>query len=115
MENIIYNELQTRGYSVDVGIVEIYEKDGVGKYIRKQIEVDFVANKGEDRYYIQSAFSLPTTEKVYQEERPLRGISDYFKKFVIVKDNILTRRDESGLITMGLKTFLLNKDCLEIV
>lgn len=115
MENIIYNELLTRGYQVDVGIVEIYEKGETGKYARRQIEVDFVANKGENRYYIQSAYSLPTMEKIVQEERPLRGISDYFKKFVIVKDNILTRRDESGLITMGLKTFLLDKDSLGAV
>lgn len=112
MENIIYNELLIRGYKVDVGIVEIYEKNESGKYARKQIEVDFVANKGEARYYIQSAFSLPTSEKVVQEERPLRNISDYFKKFVIVKENILPRCDESGLITMGLKTFLLDKDSL---
>lgn len=115
MENIIYNELLTRGYKVDVGIVEIYEKGETGKYVRRQIEVDFVVNKGEERYYIQSAYSLPTIEKIAQEERPLRGISDYFKKFVIVKDNILTRRDESGLITMGLKTFLLDKDSLGTV
>lgn len=115
MENIIYNELLTRGCKVDVGVVDVYEKGETDKYIRRQIEVDFVANKGEDRYYIQSAYSLPTMEKVAQEERPLRGISDYFKKFVIVKDNILTRRDESGLITMGLKTFLLDKDSLGAV
>ena len=108
MENIIFNELLIRGYQVDVGIVEIYEKDEQGKYVRKQIEVDFVANKGEKRCYIQSAFSLPTLEKVNQEERPLRNISDSFKKIVIVKDNILPRVDESGLVTIGLKDFLLN-------
>lgn len=114
MENIIYNELLIRGYQVDVGIVEIYEKDENEKYVRKQIEVDFVANKGEDRCYIQSAFSLPSPEKVQQEERPLRNIPDSFKKFVIVKDNILTRRDESGLITMGLKEFLMNENSLKV-
>lgn len=93
---------------MDVGIVEIYEKDEQGKYVRKQIEVDFVANKGEKRCYIQSAFSLPTLDKVNQEERPLRNISDSFKKIVIVKDNILPRVDESGIVTIGLKDFLLN-------
>lgn len=113
MENVIYNELLIRGYQVDVGIVEIFEKDENGKYVRKQIEVDFVANKGEERCYIQSAFSLPTPEKTQQEERPLRNIADSFKKFVIIKDNILTRRDETGLITMGLKEFLMNKNSLK--
>lgn len=82
MENIIFNELLIRGYQVDVGIVEIYEKDEQGKYVRKQIEVDFVANKGEKRCYIQSAFSLPTLDKVNQEERPLRNISDSFKRLL---------------------------------
>lgn len=108
MKNIIFNELLIRGYQVDVRIVEIYEKDEQGKYVRKQIEVDFVANKGEKRCYIQSAFSLPTLDKVNQEERPLRNISDSFKKIVIVKDNILPRVDESGIVTIGLKDFLLN-------
>ena len=73
MENVIYNELLIRGYQVDVGIVEIFEKDENGKYARKQIEVDFVANKGEERCYIQSAFSLPSPEKAQLEERPLRS------------------------------------------
>lgn len=108
MKNIIFNELLISGYQVNVGIVEIYEKDEQGKYVRKQIEVDFVANKGEKRCYIQSAFSLPTLDKVNQEERPLRNISDSFKKIVIVKDNILPRVDESGIVTIGLKDFLLN-------
>lgn len=108
MKNIIFNELLIRGYQVDVRIVEIYEKDEQGKYVRKQIEVDFVANKGEKRCYIQSAFSLPTLDKVNQEERPLRNISDSFKKIVIVKDTILPRVDESGIVTIGLKDFLLN-------
>ena len=114
MENVIYNELLIRGYQVDVGIVEIYEKGDGEAYVRKQIEVDFVANKGEDRLYIQSAFSLPTPEKVRQEERPLRNIPDSFKKFVIVKENILTRRDDSGLITMGLKEFLMDENSLKV-
>lgn len=114
MENIIYNELLMRGYQVDVGIVEIFEKGEEGKYVRKQIEVDFVANKGEERCYLQSAFALLSPDKVQQEERPLRNIPDSFKKIVITKENILTRRDETGLITMGLKEFLMNENSLQV-
>ncbi|KAB4253881.1 ATP-binding protein [Bacteroides uniformis] len=114
MENVIYNELRMRGYSVDVGVVEINERTDGGKYVRKQIEIDFVANKGSQRYYIQSAFALPTEEKVQQEERPLRNVPDSFKKIVVVKDNIMLHRDENGIITMGLKQFLLNPESLDL-
>lgn len=114
MENIIYNELRIRGYNVDVGVVEINEPAAGGKYSRKQIEIDFVANKGDERYYIQSAFALPSADKTEQEERPLRKIPDSFKKFVIVKDNILTRRNEEGIITVSLKEFLQNPECLKV-
>ncbi len=112
MENIIYNELLRRDYSVDVGVVEIREKDENGNSVRKQIEVDFVVNQGSQRYYIQSAFALPTPEKVKQEERPLKAIPDSFKKIVIVKENILLRRSEDGIVTMGLKQFLLDENSL---
>ena len=114
MENIIYNELRLRGYSVDVGVVEINERVDGGKYVRKQIEIDFVANKGSRRYYVQSAFALPTEEKVQQEERPLKNVTDSFKKIVVVKDNIMLRRDDNGIVTMGLKQFLLNPDSLDL-
>lgn len=114
MENIIYNELRLRGFSVDVGIVEINERQDDGKYIRKQIEIDFVANKGSRRYYIQSAFALPDDEKIRQEERPLINVSDSFKKIVVVKDNILLRRNEDGITTMGLKQFLLDPNSLDL-
>ena len=114
MENIIYNELRGRGYSVDVGVVEINERGDNGKYARKQIEIDFVANKGSQRYYIQSAFALPSEEKVFQEERPLKNVADAFKKIVVVKDNIMLRRDENGIVTMGLKQFLLNPESLDL-
>lgn len=114
MENVIYNELRMRGYSVDVGVVEINERTDGGKYVRKQIEIDFVANKGSQRYYIQSAFALPTEEKVQQEERPLKNVPDSFKKIVVVKDNIMLHRDENGIITMGLKQFLLNPESLDL-
>lgn len=113
MENVIYNELRIRGYSIDVGVVETNERLADGKYSRKQVEIDFVANKGDKRYYIQSAFTLPSPEKVKQEERPLRNIPDSFKKFIIIKDNIITRRSENGIITISLKEFLLNPDCLK--
>ena len=114
MENIIYNELLMRGFRVDVGVVEIFEKNLDGKYNRKQIEIDFVANKGDNRYYIQSALSLPDMEKINQEERPLCNVKDSFKKFVIVKEDILIRKNENGIITMGLKDFLLNQESLSV-
>lgn len=114
MENIIYNELRIRGYSIDVGVVEINERLTDGRYSRRQVEIDFVANKGDERYYIQSAFALPSADKVKQEERPLRNIADSFKKFIIVKDNIMTRRSEEGIVTISLKEFLLNPDCLKV-
>ncbi|WP_301093135.1 ATP-binding protein [Bacteroides acidifaciens] len=114
MENVIYNELRMRGYSVDVGVVEINERTSDGTYARKQIEIDFVANKGSQRYYIQSAFALPSFEKVTQEERPLKNVPDSFKKIIVVKDNIMLRRDDNGITTMGLKQFLLDPNSLEL-
>lgn len=114
MENVIYNELRMRGYSVDVGVIEINERTSEGTYARKQIEIDFVANKGSQRYYIQSAFALPSLEKVAQEERPLKNVPDSFKKIIVVKDNIMLRRDDNGITTMGLKQFLLDPHSLEL-
>ncbi len=107
MENIIYNELLYRGYNVDVGIVEIREKN-----IRKQTEVDFVCNQADKRYYIQVALSLPTREKTLQEERPLMNINDNFKKIIIVKDCKKSWTTEEGILIIGLQEFLLNKDSL---
>ena len=114
MENVIYNELRMRGYSVDVGVIEINERTSDGTYARKQIEIDFVANKGSQRYYIQSAFALPSLEKVAHEERPLKNVPDSFKKIIVVKDNIMLRRDDNGITTMGLKQFLLDPHSLEL-
>lgn len=108
MENVIYNELVMRGYSVDVGVVEYRDGDD-----RKQVEVDFVVNRGSQRYYIQSAFAMPTEEKRQQELRPLHAVGDTFKKMVIVKDDILLRRDDYGIVTLGLRQFLLEQDSLE--
>ena len=113
MENIIYNELKRRGYSVDVGLVEI--RDNVdGKRVRKQLEVDFIAYKGNNKYYIQSAFSIPDEIKKMQEERPLLNIPDSFKKIVIVGNYIKLKRDEMGITTMGIREFLKKEKSLDL-
>lgn len=114
MENIIYNELRNRGYSVDVGIVEKRNMTEDGKKEKKQLEVDFVANLGSKRYYIQSAFSMPTEEKRQQEKASLLNINDSFKKIVIVKDVVKVTRDENGITTMSVYDFLLNENSLEM-
>lgn len=114
MENVIYNELRMRGYSVDVGVVPIAEKDAEGKVIRKQLEVDFVCNMGSLRYYIQSAFSLPDEAKRTQEIRPFRKIDDSFKKIIITKDIVSPYYDEYGILTVNVYDFLLDPKCLEI-
>ena len=113
MENVIYNELRMRGYSVDVGVIPIAEKDKDGKVTRKQLEVDFVCNMGSVRYYIQSAYSLPDETKHIQEIRPFRRIDDSFKKIVITKDVVQPNYDEYGILTINIYDFLLNPDCLE--
>ena len=109
MENIIYNELLVRGYNVDVGVVEVREKA-----IRKKLEVDFVCNLGNKRYYIQSALNLDTQEKTIQESKSLNNIGDSFKKIIIVKDNIKLWRTEDGIVVMGIQEFLLNQNSLEL-
>lgn len=114
MENVIYNELRIRGYKVDVGMVEKREKDKNGQYVRKQLEVDFVANQGSKRYYIQSAFEMPTTEKENQESASLLRINDSFKKIIVVKEDIKPKRNEAGIVTIGLLDFLLDKNSLDL-
>ena len=114
MENIIYNELRIRGYKVDVGLVEHYSTGKDGKRQKKQLEVDFVATKGSEKYYIQSAFAMNNEEKIAQEQRSLVHISDSFKKIIIVADNIKVRRNEEGITTMGLRNFLLDENSLNI-
>ena len=113
MENVIYNELRMRGYSVDVGVVTIAEKDKDGKVSRRQLEVDFVCNRGSSRYYIQSAYSLPDEMKRVQEIRPFRKIDDSFKKIVITKDIVAAHYDEYGILTLNIYDFLLNPESLE--
>ncbi|WP_455947207.1 ATP-binding protein [Eubacterium ramulus] len=114
MENIIYNELRSRGYSVDVGVVEKRGKDENGKEYKNQLEIDFVANLGSKRYYIQSAFSMPTEEKRIQEKASLVNVNDSFKKIIVVKDVINVTRDEDGITTMSIYDFLLKENSLEL-
>ena len=113
MENVIYNELRTRGYQVDVGVVPISLRDEDGKVIRKQLEVDFVCNLGSKRYYIQSAFSLPDQQKWEQETRPFRKIEDSFKKIIITHDMLPLHYDESGVLMMNIYDFLMDPTSLE--
>ena len=114
MENIIYNELRSRGYTVDVGVVEKRGTDENGKEYKNQLEIDFVANLGSKRYYIQSAFSMPTEEKRIQEKVPLVNVNDSFKKIIVVKDVVNVTRDEDGITTMSIYDFLLKENSLEL-
>ena len=113
MENIVYNELLIRGYNVDVGIVDVFAKNGEGKRVHKQLEVDFVVNQGSQRYYIQVAYDMASAEKQTQELNSLRNISDSFKKIVIVNGTKKPWRNEEGFVIMGMKYFLLHADSLE--
>lgn len=110
MENIIYNELIVRGYNVDVGVVEIRDENKN----RKQLEVDFVCNLGNKRYYVQSTLNLDTREKTIQEERPLMSINDNFKKIIVVKDNMKHWITEEGILVIGIHEFLLNPNSLDL-
>lgn len=114
MENVIYNELRSRGYSVDVGVVEKRGRNEEGKEERTYLEIDFIANLGSKRYYIQSAFSMPTEEKRIQEKASLINIGDSFKKIIIVKDVVNVTRDEDGITTMSIYDFLLKENSLEL-
>ena len=114
MENVIYNELLIRGFNVDVGVVEYNYKDEAGKSKRKQLEVDFVANQADRRYYIQSALYVGTTEKRLQETNSLNRIDDSFKKIVVVKDNIIPWHDEKGVLYVGIEQFLLDESAMEL-
>ena len=110
MENVIYNELRMRGYSVDVGAVHTFAKDRNGKTVRKNLEVDFVVNRGSERVYIQSAYMLPDQEKTIQEQRPLLYLPDNFRKVIIVGDRYLSNYNEDGIQLVGLFDFLLKTD-----
>ena len=114
MENIIYNELRIRGYHVDVGLVEQFGKNSENKTTKKQLEVDFVVTRGSEKYYIQSAFAMPTPDKQMQEERPLNAIGDSFKKIIVVRDHIKVRRNDMGIVTVGIRNFLLDENSLNL-
>lgn len=113
MENVVYNEMRHRGFLVDVGNVGIRVKDEDGKWRRVTLEVDFVCNLGSRRYYLQSAYRLPDDEKVQQEKRSLHQIGDSFKKIVVVGERMKLRRDESGIVMMGIYEFLSEPELLE--
>ena len=114
MENIIYNELRIRGYHVDVGLVEQFGKNSENKTTKKQFEVDFVVTRGSEKYYIQSAFAMDSESKQEQEERPLNAIGDSFKKIIVVRDNIKVRRNDMGIVTIGIRNFLLDENSLNL-
>ncbi len=113
MENVLYNDLIRRGMNVDVGFVEYNTKDADGKKIRKQLEVDFVVNKGDKRFYIQSALSIADPDKKAQETASLMRIPDSFSKIVVVRDYLNPWRDETGIVYMGIEQFLLDEDILK--
>lgn len=113
MENIIYNELLCRGCSVDVGVVEVSEKNE-GRQVRKQCEIDFVVNDGAKKYYIQSALSISDPDKMETELRPLKNARDFFKKIIISKSSMKPWTDEDGILHLGLYEFLLNENALEL-
>ena len=114
MENVIYNELLHRGFSVDVGVVPVQESDDLGKQVRKQLEVDFVANKGSQRYYIQSAFEISSKEKMQQETHSFLNISDSFKKIIIQRQAVIPWHNEQGILNIGLFDFLLNPGSIDL-
>lgn len=114
MENVIYNELRIRGFNVDVGVVPVYIRDQEGKNKRVTYEIDFVCNKGNQRYYIQSAYRLESEEKIRQEENSLRNVDDSFKKIIIVGNPILVERNNAGITTMSIYDFLLKENSLEL-
>jgi len=108
MENVIYNELKIRGYNVDVGVVEVRENDD-----KKKLEIDFIVNKGYDRYYIQSALNIDSDDKKMQELRPLLNVNDFFKKIIVVNGDIPKYKNEDGILIIGIYEFLLNENSLE--
>ena len=114
MENIIFNELKIRGFNVDVGVVTQHDHNGKGNGVRKQLEIDFVCNKGSRRYYIQSAYSMPDMQKMQQEQRSLTMTGDFFKKIIITKDAPTPYYNNEGILVMSIYDFLLNPDSLEV-
>ena len=114
MENIIFNELKIRGFNVDVGVIMQYETNEKGNSVRKQLEIDFVCNKGSKRYYIQSAYAIPDQAKMEQEQRSLMLTGDFFKRIIITKDTPAPYYNENGVLIMSVYDFLLNENSLDI-
>lgn len=114
MENIVFNELLIRGFNVDVGVVPVVKTDEDGRQHRSQLEIDFVCNQGSRRYYIQSAFRMESEEKQQQEQDPLLGVRDSFKKIVVTGEESIIHRNEQGITTMSIYDFLLKPDSLEL-
>ena len=112
MENIIFNELKVQGFDVDVGVVESFEKNKAGNGIRKQLEIDFMANRGRERYYVQSALSIDDPDKAAQEKRPFAKLGDSFRKIIIVKGKMPPQIDEKGYVIVGLVDFLLTPSAI---
>jgi len=112
MENVLYNELCARGYSVDVGLVEVWEKNEEGNIVHKRVEVDYVINRGSQRIYVQSAYSMPDEEKRNQEQRPLIKINDSFRKIIISGEHKGKFYNDEGVLRIGVFDFLLDRDCL---
>ena len=114
MENILYNELIIRGFNVDIGVVEKYTKNSKGQNTKAILEVDFVCNKGSQRYYIQSAYSIPDINKMSQEQESFNRINDSFKKVIVVQDNVAPWHNDKGYLIINILDFLLNPNCLEL-
>lgn len=114
MENILFNELKIRGFNVDVGVIIQYDTNEKGNSIRKQLEIDFVCNKGSKRYYIQSAYAIPDQAKMEQEQRSLMLTGDFFKRIIITKDTPAPYYNEKGILIMSVYDFLLNENSLDI-
>lgn len=114
MENIIFNELKIRGFNVDVGVIIHYDNNEKGNSVRKQLEIDFVCNKGSKRYYIQSAYLIPDQAKMEQEQRSLMLTGDFFKRIIITKDTPAPHYNENGVLIMSVYNFLLNENSLDI-
>lgn len=114
MENVIYNELLVRGFNVDIGVVPTRTVNSEGRQQRSQLEIDFVCNLGSKRYYVQSAYSLPTEEKIRQEEMSLLKIDDFFKRIIVTGDDVMLHRNEAGITTMSVYDLLLNENSLDL-
>ena len=112
MENVLYNEFCARGYSVDVGLVEVWEKNEEGNIVHKRVEVDYVINRGSQRIYVQSAYSMPDEEKRDQEQRPLIKINDSFRKIIISGEHKGKFYNDEGVLRIGVFDFLSDRDCL---